>query len=126
MVNSATPHGTVPVLYNGEASAVIPVKVVLDTPTTPLTIYTPSNSEKYVGLVGLVFGEATTQDLTLISGVTPTFDITIPIPANVAFFKSIGKPIFVCAQGDALRFEAGVAIDELLAYVIEFDRIHID
>lgn len=93
-------------------SGVIPV--VVTALSTLDTIY-PATEGKVIAVVGILYSETNTTNLTFYSGntayVTPEFG------ANSGLGARIGAPLFVTQPGEALKLAASVEISSMTVYV---------
>lgn len=110
--------------HSGMGGFIVPVICSFDTVDSDLTIYTPTDADAYLALVGLQYAEASAHSLTIKSDTTTL--ITYEMPVNSIRDLPIGDRILLStlAKGVPLKFRCGTAgITSLLAHVMEYKNI---
>jgi hypothetical protein len=119
MANTATERGSIPILFPGsDCSKVHCIVVAIDTAGADLTIFTPTDSKHYVGVVGIEYADTTAHNLTIKSGSTTISQVEL---ATGGMLKEIHRGLlFVANKGEALIFNSSGAITAIGLYVVEF------
>lgn len=126
MSNSATSLNKIPINVKGsDIDGVTPVKVIIDTGSADLTVYTPSAGKRWA-IVGWMEAEATAANLTVKSGTTTLF--IWEGAANRRIEHPVGNGILFVGNvaGEALVLNSSATNPSyVMVYVAEFSQIRI-
>lgn len=113
MANAATALTAIP----GAEGKIYPVKIVLDTTASDLTVFTP-DAGKYAILIGMMYVNALAHKLTIKSGTTSIW--AAELANNSGIFAPMSADILAhsIVAGDALKMRVDTAAltVEMLAY----------
>jgi len=123
-VNSATQDAQLPINIGNAEGRVIPVTVIIDTIDTDLIVFSPA-SDAMACITGLLFSESTSLDLTFKSA--STTQVILELAKNQGIAQPLGTEFLMCTDlGEDLTIASSKAINFMLFYVLETERLNLD